>query len=426
MPARSRLSGGDCCRPMSEVFLAASSTRGRCSATGASPSSSPSRLFPAASPMLGDIGLRHWHRQLPGVDVSRRHQQCRHDHGGHGRHFDQQMSMFSGGIANSGTISGHGNGIKVSSVTQFGSTSTAGGISNSGAILARTDNGIDVTGVLTFFGSITNSGTISGGNIGLGVGNVGQFSFEHQQFRHDRGRQYRHLCHRRRSIRFERRRRHHNSGTVSGGNIGVGVYGVSIFFGGISNSGTVSAGSAILVNTTFDLLRRHQQQRHDIGALYRHLRLSDFNFFRRHQQCRHHRGDHGRRERPQRLGLFRQYQQLRHDRGQHRWHCPSHSLDLSPAHRQFGHDFGCRQRHLCHFNCGLLRRHQQQRHDLLRQRRFWQRYNRRPCLGLRRRHRQFRHDLGPRQRHQGQQRHSIWLCQHGRRHQQFRRHFGEH
>jgi uncharacterized protein with beta-barrel porin domain len=66
------------------------------------------------------------------------------------------VSTFSGGIANSGTLSAANEGIALEFVPTF-----TGGITNSGALIAA--SGIAVgPGVSTFLGAIVNSGTITG------------------------------------------------------------------------------------------------------------------------------------------------------------------------------------------------------------------------------------------------------------------------
>jgi uncharacterized protein with beta-barrel porin domain len=142
-----------------------------------------------------------------------------------------------GGITNSGTIAaGALYGIDVGGVVQFGTASTAG-ISNSGAIFARSGGivagvsnfagGVTNSGTITvsdtrdaifinassaFTGGITNSGVISAGEYGITV-NAGSFTGDFT-----------------------------NSGTITGGTIGAD--GVNLFAnqytGGFSNSGTIS------------------------------------------------------------------------------------------------------------------------------------------------------------------------------------------
>lgn len=103
---------------------------------------------------------------------------------------------FSGGITNSGTLSGE-DGIYVFDVTSF-----ANGITNSGTISASADSGIALYTISTFTGGITNSGTIAAGSYGIIVGVTTGFA-----------------------------------------------YPVSTFSGNISNSGTISAATAIAIGS---------------------------------------------------------------------------------------------------------------------------------------------------------------------------------
>ncbi|MFZ1924106.1 MAG: autotransporter domain-containing protein [Xanthobacteraceae bacterium] len=74
---------------------------------------------------------------------------------------------FLGGVTNSGTIEGFFSGIELTSVAQFGNTA-GGGITNTGEIQAGT-KAIFVRSVSTFFGGISNSGTISVGGFYPGL-----------------------------------------------------------------------------------------------------------------------------------------------------------------------------------------------------------------------------------------------------------------
>ncbi len=125
------------------------------------------------------------------------------------------ISTFSGGISNAGTISAGLNGIFVTDVVQFGTTSAGGGISNSGTISAGFFGvGIYVLNVSTFLGGITNSGLITAGTDGAGIV-VGATAF------------YGNVS---------------NSGTISGGHTGIDICDCATFHGGaIVNSGTISA-----------------------------------------------------------------------------------------------------------------------------------------------------------------------------------------
>ncbi len=78
-------------------------------------------------------------------------------------------NTFAGGISNSGNLSASFGGIIVSAVNVFGSAKAGGGIVNSGTITAGT-NGIAVGGVATFLGGITNSGMITtSGVVGIRI-----------------------------------------------------------------------------------------------------------------------------------------------------------------------------------------------------------------------------------------------------------------
>ena len=81
------------------------------------------------------------------------------------------MGTFAGAISNTGLISATNfDGIGVFTGAVFGNSVAGGAIVNSGAIVAST--GIDVQGVATFVGNITNSkgGAISAGHVGIEVG----------------------------------------------------------------------------------------------------------------------------------------------------------------------------------------------------------------------------------------------------------------
>ena len=161
------------------------------------------------------------------------------------------ISTFAGGITNSGTIAASIDGIWVGGggfdfVTSNGFvkiSTFAGGITNSGTISAG-QNGIFVGGAVAAFGAaisttisnfsggITNgtSGSITAGNIGILVGGTANAGA---------------------SVTFSTFSGGiSNSGTISAGNIGIYVNDVSTFFGGITNSGTISAagGPGIAIN----------------------------------------------------------------------------------------------------------------------------------------------------------------------------------
>jgi hypothetical protein len=78
------------------------------------------------------------------------------------------VTTFAGGISNSGKIAG-GLGIALKTVAVFGNPNAEGGISNTGTISAA-NQGIFVDHVTTFGGTIVNSGKL-GAETGIGVGN---------------------------------------------------------------------------------------------------------------------------------------------------------------------------------------------------------------------------------------------------------------
>jgi uncharacterized protein with beta-barrel porin domain len=130
------------------------------------------------------------------------------------------VGSFVGGISNGGTITstnvlGH-DGIVVESVTNFGSSSTGGGITNTGKI-SLTSTGILVFNVSTFAGGITNSGSISASVFG-GIAVYGGTTFANGIT---------------------------NSGMITGSRSGIFVKNVSTFSGGIANSGHISGSFGI-------------------------------------------------------------------------------------------------------------------------------------------------------------------------------------
>ena len=78
------------------------------------------------------------------------------------------VTSFSGNISNSGSISGT-NGI-VLGVSTF-----SGAIINSGSITATVGEGIEISGGTTYSGGVSNSGTISAVNDGIAVSSLNQF-----------------------------------------------------------------------------------------------------------------------------------------------------------------------------------------------------------------------------------------------------------
>jgi uncharacterized protein with beta-barrel porin domain len=92
--------------------------------------------------------------------------------------FSIATTLFSGGISNSGTISAAHAGILVSGIAQFGD-SLGGGITNSGTIRVSAGDvgGIAVGFVSNFTGGISNSGTITGGLSAAGINTAAIVTF---------------------------------------------------------------------------------------------------------------------------------------------------------------------------------------------------------------------------------------------------------
>jgi hypothetical protein len=129
------------------------------------------------------------------------------------------------GITNSGTISARQSGIRVENAATF-----AGGIGNGGNITAQLARGIVVIGGFSLFGNtsvgggIGNTGVISAGNFGIGVGGSPSGTFAGGIS---------------------------NGGTISAGNCGIFLTNVVVFgnssTGGVINNGSISAGTSGLV-----------------------------------------------------------------------------------------------------------------------------------------------------------------------------------
>ena len=137
-----------------------------------------------------------------------------------------QVLNFSGGISNAGTISAG-----IGAIAVFSGFTFSGGIDNAGGgLLQGNDTGIAVS-LNTFFGGITNAGTISG-NFGIFADSIVTFGTTGSPG----------------GIT--------NTGTISAGFIGIqigyrtggGVVApISTFVGNVSNSGTITAQTAISI-----------------------------------------------------------------------------------------------------------------------------------------------------------------------------------
>jgi outer membrane autotransporter protein len=114
---------------------------------------------------------------------------------------------IGGSVVNSGAITVHGSGIKVTGVSTF-----TGGVSNSGSISSSVNGvGIIVTNGGTFLGGISNAGTISSFG-GIAVNNETSFAGGIN-----------------------------NAGSISAAFSGITITNVTAFSGGVTNSGTLSA-----------------------------------------------------------------------------------------------------------------------------------------------------------------------------------------
>ena len=124
-------------------------------------------------------------------------------------------------MTNSGSISAWRTGIVVADVRTF-----TGDISNSGTISATLSAGIFVggtslaTGVRTFNGDIINSGKIIGGGSGIAVDDIGTFTGNVINS---------------------------SSGTISASGAGISISDSRTFIGNVSNGGLITAGTGIVV-----------------------------------------------------------------------------------------------------------------------------------------------------------------------------------
>ena len=213
--------------------------------------------------------------------------------------------MFSGGIRNNGTISaGAGRGIFLGGIaTGTGASvmlaTVAGGITNSGRIVAGGSAPAVLIGgfapaasypasvtVETFSGGVRNTGTISAVRDAILVGGEASFGGAVTISSFSGGIT--------------------NAGPISAGHHGIVVGAdssthrsryrlspaASVNTGVITaaSEGIVVGRSAYSVRCHIDLLRRHQQRRHDFGGIYRYLRRSRRQLRQWHQEYRQDRG----------------------------------------------------------------------------------------------------------------------------------------
>ncbi len=137
------------------------------------------------------------------------------------------VSTFSGGIDNTGLLaagSGGYDGIKVTNVGVFGTTSAGGGIVDSGTITGS--NGIAIGNVTTFQGGIPNTQKITANSDGIIVGVA---------------------------LSFAGAIVNSAGGTITAGLVGIAINSVTNFGttsagGGITNAGTISAATGIKIS----------------------------------------------------------------------------------------------------------------------------------------------------------------------------------
>ncbi|HEY1981273.1 MAG TPA: autotransporter domain-containing protein [Xanthobacteraceae bacterium] len=150
-----------------------------------------------------------------------------------------EVTSFSGGITNSGTISAAGSGIHV-----LGGLNTVGGtVSNSGVISASgtvgNGDGINIAGAVS--NAIINSGTVTGKQIGILVSSNLGGSINNSGFvRGDTGISVE-------SITFASGIT--NSGTVAGTADGIKIASSETFAGGVTNSGSIGGALGVNVST---------------------------------------------------------------------------------------------------------------------------------------------------------------------------------
>jgi hypothetical protein len=142
---------------------------------------------------------------------------------------------FAGGVTNKGAISAE-RGIAVSNANRFGTSSSGGGLVNSGTI-AASFTGIFINRVTSFFGGITNSGTISADAAGIEINdsNVSGRLLDNGAIL---GTDYGiHIVNGSMSGGIAVGAH----GRIAGGSTGIAISGTTLFLGGIVNSGAVSA-----------------------------------------------------------------------------------------------------------------------------------------------------------------------------------------
>jgi uncharacterized protein with beta-barrel porin domain len=168
--------------------------------------------------------------------------------GGEAAIFLNHVTTFTGGISNGGTISAAHNAIIVTSMSQFGS-STSGGITNTGAITAAAGNAIWVNQVSTFAGNVSNAGTISAGGIGIYLSHIGQFGgstggavVNTGTITGGRGIWVENIATMGSGLT--------NAGTISVSRTGIVASNITIS-GGVSNTGTISAGGIGILGSSF-------------------------------------------------------------------------------------------------------------------------------------------------------------------------------
>ncbi len=158
------------------------------------------------------------------------------------------ISTFAGPVTNNGTISVGGKGIFGCNIALFGNPTAGGGIVNAGTISSVGGTGVLLQQVKTFAGGITNSGTISaGGHVGISINSVSTFSGGISNGGTISGGNDAILVHNVSTFTGGIS----NSGALSGGPTDVNVRNVSTFAGGIvnANSGVITGRWAIGVTT---------------------------------------------------------------------------------------------------------------------------------------------------------------------------------